>query len=403
MWFVAILVSVFIVYLVQKRLYNADIFKGLEYNVRLNTEEVFVDEDIFMYEELTNNKNLPIPNAKIEMQLPDGMRYRLLEASKAGAIKKDIHQQYMQSVFVLKSHQKVTRRWRVTCTRRGVFNLGSVMMVTNDLFGFNPQSKQINITPNKYNQIVVLPKIIDLDSNFTSSLYHSGDVLVQRSLLSDPLQISGTREYTPYDPMNRINWKSTAAHNKLMVNVEEYTQKHHFNIIMNMQARDIESDPKTPSVPEFVDSCITVCASIFDKLSSDNIPIRLIANTSPQSVGIEPYTDDEIGSQILVTEPYRGKHDTINVLRLLSSIKYEISCPIERMLDVIIADPTAFSNSGNIVFVSTYLSERMVVFHDIMKKNNIRVIFYIMTTNQNAMYIPDEIEVYYKTDLKGVR
>jgi Uncharacterized conserved protein (some members contain a von Willebrand factor type A (vWA) domain) len=399
MWFIAILVSIFIVYLIQKRLYNADVFNGLEYNVRLSTEEVFVDEDIFLYEELTNNKNLPIPNAKIDMLLPDGMRYRLLESSAKSALRKDTYQQHMQSVFVLKSHQQISRRWRVTCTNRGVFNLGSVMMVTNDLFGFNPQSKQMDIEANKFNQIVVLPKIMDLDENFTSSFYHSGDVLVQRSLLSDPLRISGTRDYTPYDPMNRINWKSTAAHNKLMVNVEEYTQKNHFNIIMNMQARDIEANPEKPSVPEFIDLCITVCASIFDKLSSDNIPIRFITNTSPESVGYEPYTDEEPGSKLLVTEPFKGKHETIHALRLLAAIKYEISCPIERMLDTIIADPTAFTDSGNIVFVSTYLSERMIIFHDIMKRNNIRVIFYIMATTHNAVDIPDDLEVHYKNDL----
>lgn len=399
MWFIAILISVFIAYLVQKRLYNQNVFNGLEYTVRLSTEEVFVDEDIFMYEELTNNKNLPIPNARIDMELPDGMRYRLLEASNTGVVKKDLYQQHMQSIFVLKSRQQVTRRWRITCTNRGVFNLGSIMMVTNDLFGFNPQSKRFEIPANKYNQIVVLPKIIDLAEHFTSSVYHSGDAIVQRSLLSDPLRISGTREYTPYDPMNRINWKSTAAHNKLMVNVEEYTQKHHFNILMNMQSRDIEVNPKIPSVKEFVDVCITVCASIFDKLSSDNIPIRFIANTPPESVGVEPYSDDEIGSQILVTEPYRGKLDTIHALRLLASIKYEISCPIERMLDNIIANPTMFASEGNIVFVSTYLSERMVAFHEIMKRNNVRVIYYIMTTNQNARDIPDDLEVHYRNDL----
>lgn len=394
MWFIAILLSVFVAYLIQKRLYNANIFNGLEYNVRLSSEEVFVDEDIFLYEDFTNNKNLPVPNAKVDMILPDGMLYRLLETSEKGRMKKDLHRQHMQSVFVFKSRQKISRRWRVTCTNRGVYNLGNVMIVTNDLFGFNPQSKKFEIPPNKYNQITVLPKIIDLNENFTSSIYHSGDVLVQRSILSDPLRICGTREYTPYDPMNRINWKSTAVHNKLMVNVEEYTQKYHFNIIMNMQSRDIEADLTKPSIPEFIDSCITVCASIFDKLSSENIPIRLIANTPPESVGTETYIED-----LLITEPYRGKHDTIHALRLLAEIKYQISCPIEKMLDKIIADPEMYSNGGNIVFVSTYLSERMVIFHEIMKQNGVRVIFYIMTTNQNAKYIPDDLEIHYRNNL----
>jgi UDPglucose 6-dehydrogenase len=83
----------------------------------------------------------------------------------------------------------------------------------------------------------------------------------------------------PDDPMNRINWNSTAAHGKLMVNVEEFTEQYQFNIILNMQSRSIELHPHEPSSPDYIEMCITVCASILDNISSHNIPVKLFANT----------------------------------------------------------------------------------------------------------------------------
>ncbi len=399
MFFVSIAIALLIVYLLQAWVFSKFAFDDLDYRVTLSAEEVFVDEDIFMYEEITNNKNLPVPNAKVDTELPDGLLFRLHERTTNGKSiqSKDTYKKFVQSVFVLGSHKQIRRRWRVTCQTRGIYYPGSVMVVTNDLLGLNANSKRFDIEPSKFNRIVVLPKAIDLDEHFTSSYYLSGDVTVPRSLISDPMRISGTRDYTPYDPMNKINWKSTAAHGRLMVNVEEYTQKHQFNIVMNMQARDIEHDPTVPSSFEYIEMCITVAASILDKVSQENIPVRLFANTPPQSIGEESVSDDEVGSQIVVTRPFRGKQDMITALRLLAAFKMQISCPIEQMLDHIAANVNAYANGGNIIIVSAYISERMIIFHDMLERQGVKVIFYVTTTNQNAMSIPKNIEVYYRT------
>jgi len=398
MLFVSVIISLLLVYLFQVWLFNKHAFDDLDYRVTLSAEEVFVDEDIFMFEEITNNKNLPIPNAKVDTELPQGLMFRIHERTYKGknVVSRDSYRQSIQSIFVLGSHKQVRRRWRVNCKTRGIYHPGSVIMVTNDLFGLNAQSKRFEVEPSKFNQIVVLPKAIDLDEHFTSSYYVSGEMPVRRSLISDPMRVSGMRDYTPYDPMNRINWKATAAHGKLMVNVEEYTQRHQFNIVLNMQARDIEHDPTVPSSFDYIEMCITVCASIFDKVSQENIPVRLFANTPPKTVGEEAVSDDEIGSQILVTKPFQGKRDTISALRLLAALQMKISVPIEKMLDHISENVHAYANGGNIIIVSSYISERMIIFHDTLERQGIKVIFYVTTTNQNAVNIPKNIEVYYR-------
>lgn len=398
MFFLAIIIAAIIVYLIQKAVYDNKTFDKLNYTVSLSAEEVFEGEDIFMYEEITNAKRLPVSSVRVDTELPKGLCFRLSDkTAPENKNKGDVFINHIQSAFVLKGTSKTKRRWRINCITRGTYNLGRVLIVSNDLFGFNANSKAFDAPRTRYNQLIVLPRPIDLDSYFSSSYYHSGDVTVMKSLLSDPLLVAGAREYMPNDPMNRINWTSSAVHCKLMVSVEEYTEQYLFNIILNMQSRSRELHPHEPSSPEYIEMCITVCASILDKISSYNIPVRLLANTTPTSVGLEAKSDDEIGSQILVTNPYRGKNDILNALRMLASLKLDISCQTDKMLDYIAANPFYYANNGNIIIISSYIDERMIVFHDVLERQGVKVVFYITTANQNAIMIPNNIEVFFKT------
>ena len=45
----------------QSRLWRAYAMKDLEYRVEVSADEVFEDEEIYVYEELRNNKLLPLP------------------------------------------------------------------------------------------------------------------------------------------------------------------------------------------------------------------------------------------------------------------------------------------------------------------------------------------------------
>lgn len=392
MLFVSILLAFLAVYLIQMRVFAKHTFEGLEYSVTLSSEEVFAGEDIFMFEEIANNKSMPVPNAKVDTELPEGLCFRLRDREHAG---QDLYKRFVQSVFVLKGGQRIKRRWRVTCRKRGVYNPGSVVIVANDLLGFNAISKRFDITPGKANRVVVLPRTLDLEECFTASRYNIGSVTASRSLLTDPLRICGAREYCAGDPINRINWKSTAVHGALMVNVEEYTRRRQFNIILNMQSRDIEADSTVPGNAESVELCITVAASLLDRVSAESIPVRLFVNTEPEPVGMEAVSDDETGTRILATPVYQGKRDMISALRLLAALKLEVSCPAERMLDHIAANAAFYSGGGNIVVVSSYISERMLVFHDMLEKQGVKVIFYVTTTNQNTV-VPGNVEVYYR-------
>ena len=196
MLFLAILLAAVLVYLVQMKLYGRYTQDKLSYTARLGAEEVFEDEDIYYYDELSNDKLLPLPFLKVNSDLPEGLYYHFLDPVPGSDALKESFEGQVQSIYVMQSYQKIRRRWRVTCKKRGVYRVGDVVLVTNDLFGLNSRSFSASSLPGfTERKLVVLPKPIDLAATFVAADGLTGDVCTTHSLLTDPLMRAGTREY----------------------------------------------------------------------------------------------------------------------------------------------------------------------------------------------------------------
>ncbi|NLB15521.1 MAG: DUF58 domain-containing protein [Clostridiales bacterium] len=379
MYFIALCMALLIVFFLQRHIYRKYIFAGMNYRVTVSAEEVFEGDDVYIYEELSNDKALPVPNAKVEAQIPDGLALRLLTDDGGEQLCRSV-----QSIFVLGSHRVIKRRWRIKCLRRGVYNFGSALVVTNDLFGMDTKSKRLIDEPAAHNRVVVLPKIVRISEEMTPSLWLTGGKNTMRSIHTDPLMIAGSREYTLEDPMNRINWKSTAVHNQLMVNIEEFTRRGQFNLVLNMQTRSPEKDPTVPASPDHIERCITAAASLIDHVADEDSPLRLYINTPPESIEAvyveENQIDDPVAKRILVTRLYHGKRDFIDALRLLADIKMKISVTTEQLMDTIAAAADYYCGGGDLIMVSSYIDARMLNFREVMRSAGVNVIFMLTTT-----------------------
>ena len=335
MIYIAIILAAVAVMTIEARVFRKKAFEDLEYSVSLSVFEVFEGEEIYLYEEIRNNKLLPLPFLKVDTELPDGLSFHILEEDPKTHVKRDTYPRVIHSLFVLRSRQMVRRRWRVRCDVRGTYHLGDATLLADDVFGTSPVVKVIAADKSVSSATVaVLPKAIDLERNFTASRYTSGDFLVQSSLLTDPLLKAGVRDYVPGDPINRINWTQTAVRGSLMTNLEEFTNRHQFNIIMNMQARDIEKViPGPPSNRAPVELCMTVVASILDGVAAESIPVRFICNTPPGQFGDDMNAarspEDKVGEAVFVSPVFRGTPSVIGALRMLATLELMISVPIE--------------------------------------------------------------------------
>ncbi|MBR6557381.1 MAG: DUF58 domain-containing protein [Clostridia bacterium] len=396
MFFIAFLIAMVAVYYLQRHVFFSDIFDRLDYSAELETREVYSGDDVYMYEEITSNRRLPIPYIKVNTELPRGLKFRLTER-KNGDIKDNLMQN-VQSVFVLHGKRKIRRRWRIACLKRGRYNVGSAIMVSGDIFGMKPVSK--TMTADEGNVLTVLPSTVDLAEKFISSNLENGDILSNRRLLSEPYLRAGVRDYTAGDPMRKVNWKLSAAHGKLLVNMEEFTKKRSFNIFLNMNTREIERDPENLCDPTAIERCITVCSSIFEKVLPEGIPLRLISNGPPPSSDGETglSNGDEVGEKLFFSKEYEGRGDLRDAQRMLAGIDLSLTVPYDKVLDHIASNPHHYCEGGGLVVVTPFIDERMLNFYRVMKSKGTETVFYVTATFGNSTYNTDECDVYFATD-----
>ena len=135
------------------------------------------------------------------------------------------------SLFLSRYHllpfEKVTRRLRVECVRRGCYRLTSVFISRCG------EEHHIDAPA----EIFVYPRIENLADNVPSA-YGMGDVLSRRKLILDPFTVSGVREYQPGDSFHTVNFKASARLSagglpRFMVNRYEYCSNFKFYVYQN--------------------------------------------------------------------------------------------------------------------------------------------------------------------------
>lgn len=426
MLFAAVAVAVVGVVLLQYFVYKKYGFSNIEYSARLSSGEVFEGDDVYLYEEITNNGALPLPYIKVDTDLPDGLVFTLLESSvqdpggifsagktlSRGAAKQDADRlrkvkrtSSIQSLFVLRPYARIRRRWRLTCTKRGDYTLRGVLATGSDILGMGVISKFIELSNTGGNRLVVLPRPEELAGRYTSSRYLCGDIISQICPVTDPIRLCGAREYQTGDPMRLINWKSTAAHDRLMVNIEERTVRHRFSLVLNMSSRQIEKT-NVPSDTAAIERCITLCTSILDRIAAEDVPVSFFSNYPPEETsefGGRAVSDDEIGQLITECGPFRGSRDMIYALRMLAKLDMKISVPVEKMFDHIVTHPELYRENENMIIATSYIDGRMMNLRDVLAAEGVRVIFYVATTRNEVGALSEENDVYFRVSDGGSR
>lgn len=102
---------------------------------------------------------------------------------------------------------------RTRLVERGVFSLGPTELVSGDLFGLFPVTRNF---PGE-ETLLVYPMLFDVqDFPAPAGLLPGGEALRRRTTQITS-NAAGVREYEPGDPLNRIHWLSTARRNRIMV------------------------------------------------------------------------------------------------------------------------------------------------------------------------------------------
>ena len=272
-----------------------------------------------------------------------------------------------------------------------------MIAIYNDPLGMTATSHQMQTEDGGHAQVTVLPRVKEWIANMALSPTYAGERILPQGLIHDPMSFIGVRDYEPRDPLNTVDWKQSARLGRTVVRETEYQYNDSYNIVLNMQSMLIEPNPPQISTPPYIEDCISVCASLLDSAVRRDIPVALIANVpTVEQYGHPLVENNETGKQIFCSEEYRQQAQVIRAYRMLAALPMQMTVTIETMLDDMIARPHLYARGGNIVLVTTFLNDRMIGFHRAMQERGIQVIFFVATTNKNAVKIPNDVPVYFR-------
>lgn len=264
---IIILLIIAVLVLIETVLYNRLGAKKLEYRISLSSTEVTEGDEIELTEEIYNAKRLPLAWIKSEISTSSWLEFLGTQAQTKSELR------FVPSVFSLGGFQKCTRKWRVKCNKRGVFELNNTTLTGTDLFGLIHFSGKIDSGA----RITVLPSPLEADcvEAFPDAL--SGDTLVRRFICPDPFFIAGSREYTGKEPLHSFHWKNTARKNEPMVYSNEFTTDSSTLVLLDVQK---SGNALVPLRTADAETLIKGAAFVFERLYSEGLSYTLATNCS---------------------------------------------------------------------------------------------------------------------------
>ncbi|MBR3630913.1 MAG: DUF58 domain-containing protein [Oscillospiraceae bacterium] len=253
--FLGCLLLFFALYAVQLILYTRFGLQHIHYRCYFDREEATEGDTLDLIEVIENNGLLPLPWLKSEYAVPKYLSFAGTHSVVTGETR------FVSSLFYLRPYSRIERRWHILCTRRGEFSIGSVRLMTSDLLG----TSRISTPADDLGEpLTVLPACEDVDFDLSSPQMQFGEQTAPRSLLTDPITVSGIRPYSGQEAMRRMDWKTSARTGQLMVRTEEHVQERRICICFTAQ---VEEFGRRFASEETAERTIRMAAGLFRLLT----------------------------------------------------------------------------------------------------------------------------------------
>ena len=202
--------AVFLVLLAQ--FWNKNIFNKLSIKRDLSNKRVNIGDKIYYEIEIENKKILPVLGLILKDKITVGTDF-INESftQKVPGNNFDLFQDF----FSLKWYEKVNRKYDFIPKKRGYYRLGEGNLFYSGIFGFYKNK----LFDDNYCELIVYPKILEAKELKVNLKQLFGSSISEGWIHKDPLNKVGVRPYESTDDIKKINWKSSARHNKLESNI----------------------------------------------------------------------------------------------------------------------------------------------------------------------------------------
>ena len=292
--------------------------------------ECEIGESFNVVIEITNQSRLPIAWLLVEDLLP-ASAYRNPPAAL------DIEGSRIEVMMLLGGKSR-TLEYRITCRRRGYFQIGPTVLETGDLMGLSRRYR-LGTSPQ---YILVLPRVVAMSGYDVASSRPIGEIQIRDALIQDPTRMMGIRQWQIGDPMRSVHWPATARTGTLHTKIYEPTTIAGATLVLDLH-RDTNPSKHEPVRS---DLAITLAASIAAALHDQNQPFALLTNgrdavdrirdegfatdfrtrDAAKSVGAMKDVDDRLRPVIIASD--RGPVHYRELLRQLARLELSDGLPI---------------------------------------------------------------------------
>lgn len=311
---------------------------------RLSAPRALFGETVTLDLRVENHKRLPLPWLELEIEIPDQLPLVTGQASASYKPRRAL----LINAYSLWARQRVTRRYRIRCTARGVFVFGPVEVRSGDPFGWLVREERLPTSANA--TLLVYPLVLPLETLGFEAQHPFDEQASARRLIDDPLRVAGVRDYVPGDDPRRLHWKATARTGALVSKVYATSSQLKLLIVLDVT---IYQAPWMGIDPDLVELVIAATASIAEWGLTAGYSVGLLANAlthllpgeaMPDEQGIPDYTR----RARVPLDSDRGQRERI--LATLARIVPYFGTPVAALL---IAERRVLPPGATIVLVGT--------------------------------------------------
>ena len=189
-------------------------FSEFAYRRSLSQSVVPWGAEVELTTELVNAKWLPLVWLRVVDEWPRAVEGRG-QPLRPGPARRAL---LLDQTYSLRWFERVRRRYGGRCLTRGVHQFGPARLEVGDPLGFTT----VEHGDGSSQRLVVLPKVLATPDLVRLGGRPLAEVVVARSLVRDPLEVAGVRDYRAGDPLRAVNWRATARSGRSGLRVNEF-------------------------------------------------------------------------------------------------------------------------------------------------------------------------------------
>ena len=283
----------------------------LSYTRRFHYKRGFPGETTDLRVTVENNKLLPVS----WLHASDGWPAAVGPDDEHLLAPSHIPQQgYLVNLYSLRWHERITRGYRLIFRKRGIYEIGPLLLEGGDLFGLYEQHKEI-ASPD---YLTVFPEMLPLERLHLRTEDPFGDRRSPKPLFEDPSRPTGIRPYHPEDGFRRIHWPATARTGELQVKVYQPVSARMMVVCLNVMT---EVQFWLGYSPALLEQLVKVSATLVYQGIEDGYSVGLFAN------GCLAHAD-----QPFRMPPGRSPNQLAVLLQALAGVTPFVTAPFESFL-----------------------------------------------------------------------